>query len=338
MHHITVIAEAGVNHNGDPEMALQLIDAAAAAGADYVKFQTFRSDHIASATAPKAEYQQQTTDKTESQLDMIRKLELSEETHLLLQVRCREKGIRFLSTAFDLPSVELLERLGIDFYKIPSGELTNLPYLRKIAALGKPVLLSTGMATLQEVRDAFDVLVNGGIPKEKITVLQCTTEYPAPPEETNLNAMHTMQQEFGTAVGFSDHTEGITLAIAAAALGATVIEKHFTLNRNLPGPDHKASLEPGELKAMIDGIRLVEKGLGDGIKRPGNAEQKNIAIARKSLHFTKKLAAGHVLTAADLIPKRPGNGISPMRLDEVTGKKLLRDVQADEQLLPGDFA
>lgn len=338
MQHVTVIAEAGVNHNGDPEMALQLIDAAAAAGADYVKFQTFRADHIATASAPKAGYQQQTTGNTESQLDMIRKLELSEETHLRLVQRCREKNIRFLSTAFDLPSVELLERIGIDFYKIPSGELTNLPYLRKIAALGKPVLLSTGMATLQEVRESFDVLVNGGIAKEKITILQCTTEYPAPPAETNLLAMHTMQQEFGTAVGFSDHTEGITIAIAAVAMGATVIEKHFTLNRNLPGPDHKASLEPGELKAMIEGIRLVEKALGDGIKRPGNAEQKNINIARKSLHLTKNLSAGHVLTATDLLPKRPGNGISPMLIDNVIGKKLLRDVAADEQLLPGDFA
>lgn len=337
MQHVTVIAEAGVNHNGDPEMALQLIDAAAAAGADYVKFQTFRADHIATASAPKAGYQQQTTGNTESQLDMIRKLELSEETHLRLVQRCREKNIRFLSTAFDLPSVELLERIGIDFYKIPSGELTNLPYLRKIAALGKPVLLSTGMATLQEVRESFDVLVNGGIAKEKITILQCTTEYPAPPAETNLLAMHTMQQEFGTAVGFSDHTEGITIAVAAVAMGATVIEKHFTLNRNLPGPDHKASLEPGELKAMIDGIRLVEKALGDGIKRPGNAEQKNINIARKSLHLTKNLSAGHVLTATDLLPKRPGNGISPMQIDNVIGKKLLRDVAADEQLLPGDF-
>ncbi len=338
MQHVTVIAEAGVNHNGDPEMALQLIDAAAAAGADYVKFQTFRADHIATAAAPKAGYQQQTTGTSESQLDMIRKLELSEETHLRLVQRCREKGIRFLSTAFDLPSVELLERIGIDFYKIPSGELTNLPYLRKIAALGKPVLLSTGMATLQEVRASFDVLVNGGIGKENITVLQCTTEYPAPPEETNLLAMLTMQQEFGTAVGFSDHTEGITLAIAAAAMGATVIEKHFTLDRNLPGPDHKASLEPDELKAMINGIRLVEKALGDGIKQPGNAEQKNINIARKSLHVTKNLVAGHVLTATDLLPKRPGNGISPMQIDSVIGKKLLRDVAADEQLLPGDFA
>jgi N-acetylneuraminate synthase len=338
MQHVTVIAEAGVNHNGDPEMALQLIDAAAAAGADYVKFQTFRADHIATASAPKAGYQQQTTGNTESQLDMIRKLELSEETHLRLVQRCREKNIRFLSTAFDLPSVELLERIGIDFYKIPSGELTNLPYLRKIAALGKPVLLSTGMATLQEVRDTFDVLVNGGIPKERITILQCTTEYPAPPAETNLLAMRTMQQEFGTAVGFSDHTEGITIAIAAVAMGATVIEKHFTLDRNLPGPDHKASLEPDELKAMIDGIRLVEKAIGDGIKRPGNAEQKNINIARKSLHLTKDLPAGHVLAATDLLPKRPGNGISPMLIDSVIGKKLLRDVAADEQLLPGDFA
>lgn len=338
MQHVTVIAEAGVNHNGDPEMALQLIDAAAAAGADYVKFQTFRADHIATASAPKAGYQQQTTGNTESQLDMIRKLELSEETHLRLVQRCREKNIRFLSTAFDLPSVELLERIGIDFYKIPSGELTNLPYLRKIAALGKSVLLSTGMATLQEVRDTIEVLVNGGIPKERITILQCTTEYPAPPAETNLLAMRTMQQEFGTAVGFSDHTEGITIAIAAVAMGATVIEKHFTLDRNLPGPDHKASLEPGELKAMIDGIRLVEKAMGDGIKRPGNAEQKNISIARKSLHLTKNLSAGHVLTATDLLPKRPGNGISPMQIDAVIGKKLLRNVTADEQLLPGDFA
>ena len=338
MQHVTVIAEAGVNHNGDPEMALQLIDAAAAAGADYVKFQTFRADHIATATAPKADYQQQTTGTAESQLDMIRKLDLSEQTHLHLVQRCREKGIRFLSTAFDLPSVELLERIGIDFYKIPSGELTNLPYLRKIAALGKPVLLSTGMATLQEVRDTFEVLVNGGIAKERITILQCTTEYPAPPAETNLLAMRTMQQEFGTAVGFSDHTEGITIAIAAVAMGATVIEKHFTLDRNLPGPDHKASLEPDELKAMIDGIRLVEKAMGDGIKRPGNAEMRNKNIARKSLHLTKDLAAGHVLTANDLIPKRPGNGISPMLIDTVIGKKLLRDGVADEQLLPGDFA
>ncbi len=323
-NHTLIIAEAGVNHNGDLQMAQQLIDAAAAAGADYVKFQTFRAENLVSPDARKAEYQSKNTgDGDDSQFNMLKKLELSAEDHEVLIAHCKEKGIRFFSTAFDLESLAFLDRLGMDCYKIPSGELTNYPYLCAVAALQKPVILSTGMATLEEIREAVEVLTAKGLQKDQLTILHCNTEYPTPMEDVNLKAMQGIADAMGVAVGYSDHTLGIEVPIAAVALGATVIEKHFTLNRNLPGPDHKASLEPDELKAMVTAIRNIEKAMsGSGLKAPSKSESRNMVIARKSLHLSRALPAGYVLTAADLQPLRPGNGISPMRWNEVLGKQL----------------
>ncbi len=323
-NHTLIIAEAGVNHNGDLQMAQQLIDAAAAAGADYVKFQTFRAENLVSPDARKAEYQSKNTgDGDDSQFNMLKKLELSAEDHEVLIAHCKEKGIRFFSTAFDLESLAFLDRLGMDCYKIPSGELTNYPYLCAVAGLHKPVILSTGMATLEEIREAVEVLTAKGLHKDQLTILHCNTEYPTPMEDVNLKAMQGIADAMGVAVGYSDHTLGIEVPIAAVALGATVIEKHFTLNRNLPGPDHKASLEPDELKAMVTAIRNIEKAMsGSGLKAPSKSESRNMVIARKSLHLSRALPAGHVLTEADLQPLRPGNGISPMRWNGVLGKQL----------------
>lgn len=326
-----VIAEAGVNHNGDINLAKKLIAAAAAAGADLVKFQTFLAKNIVSATAPKADYQKKTTGSDESQLDMIRKLELSRSDHEVLIEECRRLGIGFFSTAFDSESFDLLTELGcLEQIKIPSGELTNLPLLRYMTRLGKPVLLSTGMANLGEIEAAIEVIEAAGTPRSLITILHCTTEYPTPMEDVNLRAMGSMKQALGVEVGYSDHTSGIEIPIAAVALGATVIEKHFTLDRNLPGPDHKASLEPHELKAMIDGIRNIERALGDGIKRPGSSELKNKLIARKSIVARREIKAGELFTEENIAAKRPGNGISPMRWDEIIGKTARRDFGADE--------
>lgn len=326
-----VIAEAGVNHNGDMVLAKELIAVAAAAGADFVKFQTFIAENIVSQSAPKADYQKGMTEPEESQQEMIRKLELTREDHLELIGECRRHDIGFFSTAFDRDSINLLENIGaLDFVKIPSGELTNLPYLRYLTRHGKPALLSTGMATLGEIEAAIEAIENAGTPRGKITVLHCTTEYPTPMDEVNLKAMVNMGKAFGVSVGYSDHTPGIEVPIAAVALGATVIEKHFTLDRSLPGPDHRASLEPDELKSMVSGIRNIEKAMGDGVKRPGPSELKNKPIARKSLVAACPIQAGERFTEANLMAKRPGMGISPMRWDEVIGRQALRDFAPDE--------
>lgn len=326
-----IIAEAGVNHNGDMVLAKQLIIAAAKAGADFVKFQTFIASNIVSGNAPKAEYQKGATDPQESQQDMIRKLELTRENHLELIEECNKQGVGFFSTAFDKESIDLLEEL-VDFnlVKVPSGELTNLPYLRYLTRHGKHVLLSTGMASLGEIEAAIEVIEQVGTPRDKITVLHCTTEYPTPMEDVNLRAMVNLGNAFGVHVGYSDHTPGIEVPIAAVALGAAVIEKHFTLDRTLPGPDHRASLEPDELKAMVQGIRNIEKALGDGIKRPSPSELKNKPIARKSLVAARPIKAGELFSDDNLMAKRPGTGISPMQWDEVIGRSAPHDFNEDE--------
>ena len=325
-----IIAEAGVNHNGDLVLARRLIDVAAEAGADMVKFQTFSADRLVTRQARKADYQTRATDAGESQYAMIRRLELTREMHEALIAQCRLRGIQFFSTGFDPESIDLLAELGLDCFKIPSGEIINLPYLRHIGRYGKPVILSTGMATLGEIEAALEVLEQAGTPREHITVLHCTTEYPTPMAEVNLRAMLAIRDAFGVAVGYSDHTAGIEVAVAAVALGAAVIEKHFTLDRNLPGPDHEASLEPGELKAMVAAIRNIEQALGDGIKRPSESEAKNRPIARKSLVAACAIRAGETFSEINLALKRPGTGLSPMRWDEVLGRKAPRNFAPDE--------
>jgi N,N'-diacetyllegionaminate synthase len=325
-----IIAEAGVNHNGDLNLAKQLIDAAAAAGADLVKFQSFSANRLVTRTAKKAAYQVQTTDSTESQHTMLSRLELTEKMHEELISHCAARTIGFLSTGFDIESVDLLRRLGQQCFKIPSGEITNLPYLRHIGKLGKPVIMSTGMSTLGEIEAAIEVLERAGTPRTKITVLHCTTEYPTPMSEVNLRAMLTIREAFDVQVGYSDHTQGIEIAIAAVAMGATVIEKHFTLDRKLPGPDHQASLEPPALCAMIAAIRNIEIALGDGIKRLTPSETRNKPIGRKSLVASHAIKAGEIFTPKNLTAKRPGTGISPMRWDEVLGRRALFDFAPDE--------
>lgn len=325
-----IIAEAGVNHNGDLALARQLIDVAAAAGADIVKFQTFTADRLATRAAPKADYQSENTGTTESQHDMLRRLELTPEMHRELIAHCGKRHIGFLSTGFDVESIDLLVSLGQEQFKIPSGEITNLPYLRHLGRLGKAVILSTGMATLNEVEAAVDTLERAGTPRTRMTVLHCTTEYPAPMGDVNLRAMQSMHAALGVRVGYSDHTPGIEVAIAAVAMGATLIEKHFTLDRKLPGPDHRASLEPHELRAMVAAIRNIELAMGDGIKRPAPSEAKNQAVARKSLVASRQIAAGEIFSAANLTAKRPGTGISPMRWDDIVGRRAPRDFSADE--------
>jgi N,N'-diacetyllegionaminate synthase len=326
----TIIAEAGVNHNGDIDLAKRLVDSAAAAGADLVKFQSFVARKNISLNAPKAEYQKSVSSENESQLDMVRKLELTRDDHEVLVDRCRLKGIGFLSTAFDTESFDILSDIGIDYLKIPSGEITNLPYLRHVSRLRMPVILSTGMATLGEIEAALEVIEYSGTQRQDITVLHCTTEYPAPMEDVNLLAMTNIGKAFGVSIGYSDHTTGIEVPIAAVALGATVIEKHFTLDRTLSGPDHLASLEPNELKAMVQGIRNIEKALGDGIKRPSPSELKNKPIARKSLVASCSIKAGEQFREDNLMAKRPGTGISPMLWDAVIGRKAPRDFSEDE--------
>ncbi len=325
-----IIAEAGVNHNGNVELAHQLIDVASDSGADFVKFQTFSADRLVTTTAAKAEYQAQGTGGSEAQHIMIKRLELSPEAHEILIAHCRSRGIQFLSAAFDTESVDLLVQLGVDRFKIPSGEITNLPYLRHVGRYGKPVILSTGMASLAEVGAALAALEQAGTSRDQITVLHCTTEYPTPMPDVNLRAMLTIRDAFGVAVGYSDHTLGIAVPIAAVALGATVIEKHFTLDRTLPGPDHQASLEPEELRAMVASIRSIELALGDGIKRPTAAETRNIPVARKSLVAARPIRTGEILSETNLTTKRPGMGISPMRWDEVIGRRSPRDFARDE--------
>ena len=357
---VYIIAEAGVNHNGSIDMALALIDAAAAAGADAVKFQTFKADKLVSRHAPKAEYQTKTTGAEESQYDMIRKLELGFDAHRTLMDHAQEKGIAFLSTPFDVESLALLTRdLGMDVVKIPSGEITNAPFLLEIARVAKKVILSTGMSTLADVEAALGVLAfgftQGGSDsrpsrkafaeafcsdagqqalRDRVTLLHCTTEYPAPMGEINLRAMDALKAAFSLAVGYSDHTEGIHVPVAAVARGACLIEKHFTLDRNLPGPDHKASLEPGELKQMVASIRDIECALGDGIKRPTAAEQKNVVVARKSLVASQPVTAGQRFSVDNLACKRPGSGISPFdywtMLEKTAGKSYAEDELIDE--------
>lgn len=325
-----IIAEAGVNHSGDLLLARQLIDAAADAGADLVKFQTFSADRLATNGAVKADYQTRNTESGESQLDMLRRLELTESMHRELIKHCASRNIGFFSTGFDIESVNLLVSLGQNHFKIPSGEITNLPLLRHVGGLSKPVMFSTGMATLSEIEAAIEVLEQAGIPRSRMTVLHCTTEYPTPMAEVNLRAMQSISRAFGVAAGYSDHTSGIEVAIAAAALGAVVIEKHFTLDRNLPGPDHKASLEPQELKAMVSAIRNIELALGDGIKRLTPGEARNKPVARKSLIACTHIKTGEVFSSQNITTKRPGTGISPMRWDEVIGRKATRDFAVDE--------
>ncbi len=337
--HTLIIAEAGVNHNGSLELAKQLIDVAAKAGADYVKFQTFKTERLVSKLAAKADYQVTNTGEDEdSQFGMLKKLELDLPTHQELIAYCATRNIRFFSTAFDLESIDLLETLGLDRWKIPSGEITNRPYLQKIAGLGKPTILSTGMSSLADIEAALDVLLGHGLQRNLLTILHCNTEYPTPMADLNLRAMQTIGQAFDVKVGYSDHTLGIEVPIAAVALGATCIEKHFTLDRSLKGPDHRASLEPDELKAMVTAIRNVETALGSPVKTPSASEQKNRSVARKSIHLVAACPAGHLLTPEDLIMKRPGDGISPMRMDEVVGRRLLTSLPAEAKLKPGNLS
>jgi N,N'-diacetyllegionaminate synthase len=328
--HTTIIAEAGVNHNGNIETAKKLIDAAADAKADYVKFQTFKAEKLVTKSAAKAKYQQKNAGNDEGQLNMLKKLELSEQDHVELIDYCHSKNIKFLSTAFDADSVSLLKKLGINIGKIPSGEITNLPYLRLVAQSFSELIASTGMATMEEIAAAINVITKAGFDKKNITVLHCNTEYPTPMKDVNLFAMHDIKKQFEVKIGYSDHTLGIEVPIAAVALGAAVIEKHFTLDRKMKGPDHAASLEPTELKAMVDAIRNIEAALGDGIKKPSSSEIKNKAVARKSIVAANKINKGDTLTEENLTVKRPGNGISPMQWDDVIGKKASRDFEEDE--------
>jgi N,N'-diacetyllegionaminate synthase len=328
-----IIAEAGVNHNGSIELAFELIDAARDAGADVVKFQTFKAENLVTRSAAKADYQLGTTDSKETQFEMLKKLELSDDIHLKLISRCKEKGIRFSSTGFDASSVNLLVELGVDFLKVPSGEITNLPYLRRVGSKGLPIILSTGMSTMQEVASALQILEKAGTDRSSVTVLHCNTQYPTAMEDVNLRAMLSMENELGVKVGYSDHTLGIEIPIAAVAMGATVIEKHFTLDRTMEGPDHAASLEPGELKQMVKSIRNIEKAIGDGVKKPSKSEEKNISIVRKSIVASKEINVGDKFTSDNLGVKRPGTGISPMQWDELVGKVASKNFNPDELIL-----
>lgn len=333
-NNILIIAEAGVNHNGSIELAKKLIDAAAGAGVDYVKFQTFRTENLVSKSAKKADYQQRNvSDKDTSQYTMLKQLELTPVQHEELISYCREKNIKFFSTAFDLDSIDFLASLHLGLWKIPSGEITNYPYLKKIARYGEPVILSTGMSTPSEIEDAISVLVKYGVPKNQITVLHCNTEYPTPMSDVNLRAMQTLRDTLGVSVGYSDHTQGIEVPIAAVALGAAVIEKHFTLDRTMKGPDHKASLEPSELKAMVSAIRNIELALGEPEKIVSDSEKKNREVVRKSIVAGKPIQKGELLSEDNLSVKRPGNGLSPMRWEEVTGTYAVRDFKPDDLIV-----
>ena len=326
-----IIAEAGVNHNGDIAKAKTLIDKGAEAGVDYVKFQTFKAEKLVTKQAQRAAYQDKNTQNNDSQYEMLKKLELSQTVHQELIDYCKVKGVKFLSTGFDNDSLAFLAQLGVRIAKVPSGEITNLPYLRQIASLFPEVILSTGMATIDEIKDAIKVLIDNGVSKDKITILHCNTEYPTPMEDVNLKAMLHIQRELGVSVGYSDHTLGIEVPIAAVALGATVIEKHFTLDKTLPGPDHKASLEPDELKAMVSAIRNIEKAIGgSGLKEVSKSEEKNKPIVRKSIVASTNIKKGEIFTPENLTIKRPGIGISPMQWDKVIGKEAKRDFQEDE--------
>lgn len=331
MNHVIIIAEAGVNHNGSIEMAKKLIDAACDCDVDYVKFQTTKGpEAITSKFAQMADYQKKNLNQDESQLEMLRKILLRMEDFEELNTYCGKQGVKFMSTPFDLESVDFLAGLNMDYMKIPSGEITNLPYLRKIAKLHIPVIMSSGMCTLGDIEAALNMLTTNGLDESEISLLHCNTEYPTPFEDVNLRAMLTLKQCFGVRVGYSDHTKGIEVPIAAVAMGAEIIEKHFTLDRNLPGPDHVASLEPKELKAMTAAIRNIEKAVGTGVKKVTASEQKNIAIARKSIIAARNIKAGELFTDENLTAKRPGSGISPMRWDDVVGKTAKRNFMEDE--------
>jgi N,N'-diacetyllegionaminate synthase len=332
MNKVLIIAEAGVNHNGSLKIAKQLIDKAVEAGVDMIKFQTFKSEKLVSKSACQAEYQQRNIGKSESQYAMLKRLELSEYDHDELIVYCQKCNIRFFSTAFDLDSIEYLHSLNLGLWKIPSGEITNYPYLKKIAQYHEPVILSTGMCEIKDIQDALNLLTANGLTKEQITILHCNTEYPTPMQDVNLRAMLSIRNQFGVKVGYSDHTQGIEVPVAAVALGAAVIEKHFTLDKTMEGPDHKASLEPGELKAMVTAIRNIEQALGDGQKHVSASEAKNIEIARKSIVAACAIRKGETYTEQNLTVKRPGNGISPMRWEEVIGKTANRDYQEEEMI------
>ena len=338
MKKVIIIAEAGVNHNGNISVAKKLIDVASEAGVDYVKFQTFKTENLVTKNAKKAKYQIENTNEAGSQFDMLKKLELNVEAHHLLIDYCAQKNIKFLSTGFDLESLDLLNNLNIDIFKVPSGEITNLPYLEKVASFGKPVILSTGMCTMEEIKDAFEVILAGGIKKENIMILHCNSEYPTPMEDVNLTAMLSIEKELGVKIGYSDHTLGIEIPIAAVAMGAVCIEKHFTLDKGMEGPDHKASLEPNELKSMVNAIRNIEKALGNRVKTPSFSEKENIKIARKSIHTNKNLIKGHKLTPNDLIMLRPGIGISPMKYEKLIGRKIKTDLDSHHILTLEDLA
>ena len=333
MAHTLIIAEAGVNHNGSIQIAKKLVDAAVEAGVDIIKFQTFKADKLVSKDAKKAEYQKRNIgDGHESHYDMLKKLELSHEDHQTLIAYCKEKGIRFWSTAFDFDSIDYLHSLGLNLWKIPSGEITNYPFIRKIAKYRENVIMSTGMCVGEDIHKAINVLNEFGVGKDQITVLHCNTQYPTPFEDVNLKAMLTIKKDFDVNVGYSDHTRGIEVPIAAVALGASVIEKHFTLDRNLPGPDHKASLEPAELKVMVGAIRNIEKVLGDGEKKVTVSERANITVARKSIVAACPIKKGELLTEDNITVKRPGTGISPMRWNEVIGTAATKDYSEEEQI------
>lgn len=332
MEKVIIIAEAGVNHNGDINLAKKLIDVAVEAGVDYVKFQTFKSESLVSKSAKKADYQiENTKDATENQLQMLKKLELSHEQHVELMAYCRQKNISFFSTAFDIESLIYLKELGFTMVKIPSGEITNLPYLRKAAELFSKVIISTGMSTLEDIEKALNVFLSAGIKRETIYVLHCNTEYPTPMEDVNLLAMLSIKNKFNVEIGYSDHTLGIEVPTAAVALGAKMIEKHFTLDRSLPGPDQLASLEPLELKAMVTSIRNVELAIsGNGVKEPSSSELKNMEIARKSIVAKTAINKGDIFSESNITTKRPGNGISPMKWDEVIGQVAQADFNEDD--------
>ncbi len=331
--HVLIIAEAGVNHNGSLDLAKKMVDKAVEAGVDIIKFQTFKADKLVSKTAKQAEYQKNNMGNKadDSQYNMLKKLELTEQDHVELMEYCKNRGIRFWSTAFDMDSIEYLRTLNLGLWKIPSGEVTNFLFLKKIASFNEKTILSTGMCDMEDVRAAVKSLFKNGLAKENLTLLHCNTEYPTPFEDVNLKAMNALHKEIGVEVGYSDHTKGIEVPIAAVALGASVIEKHFTLDRNMEGPDHKASLEPEELKAMVSAIRNIEKAIGgDGTKHVSESERKNIAIARKSIVASCPIKKGELLTERNLTVKRPGDGISPMRWEEVVGTKAIKDFSEED--------
>lgn len=332
-NHTLIIAEVGVNHNGSLDTAKKLIDAAVEAGVDIIKFQTFKADSLVSKDAKKAEYQKKNIgDSDDSQYQMLKKLELSDAEHQELVAYCQQKNIQFWSTAFDLESIDFLHQLGLSLWKIPSGEITNYPFIKKIASFHEPVIMSTGMCDELDITNALEVLQKNGLHKDQITILHCNTQYPTPMQDVNLKAMLTIRRDFGTKVGYSDHTQGIEVPIAAVALGAQVIEKHFTLDRNMLGPDHKASLEPQELKMMVKAIRNIEQALGTGVKQVSDSEKANIAVARKSIVAKTFIKHGETLTEDNLTVKRPGTGISPMRWEDVLGTKATKDYQPDEMI------